>query len=356
MSRPKARPRIRVLLRAGALLALALLAAACGMVPPQPHTTQAKEVFWLYNVILVMGGIVFVGVEGFILYSVFRYRRRDDRLPTQVHGNSLVEVIWTAIPTVIVLILFVLSTITLNSISAHSDKPGVTIEVDGFQWQWTFHYLDGDSDPTNDVSVTGTQASPAQMALPVGEPIRLILVSKDVIHSFYVPAFLVKRDVVPLPEGKAPNELEFTVSEAGTYAGQCAEFCGDLHARMTFSVLAMSRDKFDAWIAAIQAGATPGPSVPAQGAALEISAKGTAFSTKALEATAGQPFTIDFANNDDIPHNVAIYDGDKELFRGEIITGPKTITYAVDALPAGEYTFICDVHPIPAMTGKLTIK
>ena len=98
------------------------------------------------------------------------------------------------------------------------------------------------------------------------------------------------------------------------------------------------------------------PSVPGQGAALEISAKGTAFSTKALEATAGQPFSIDFANNDDIPHNVAIYDGDKELFRGEIITGPKTITYAVDALPAGEYTFICDVHPIPAMTGKLTIK
>jgi cytochrome c oxidase subunit 2 len=356
MSRPKARPRIRVLLRAGALLALALLAAACGMVPPQPHTVQAKEVFWLYNVILVMGGIVFVGVEGFILYSVFRYRRRDDRLPTQVHGNNLVEVIWTAIPTVIVLILFVLSTITLNSISAHSDKPGVTIEVDGFQWQWTFHYLDGDNDPTNDVSVTGSPANPPQMALPVGEPVKLILVSKDVIHSFYVPAFLVKRDVVPLPEGKAPNELEFTVSEAGTYAGQCAEFCGDMHAQMTFSVLAMSREKFDGWIAAIQAGATPGPSVAAEGPALKIDAKNVAFSTKALEATAGQPFSIEFTNNDDTPHNVAIWKDKEELFTGEIITGPnKTVTYAVKALPPGEYTFICDVHPIPAMTGKLTI-
>jgi cytochrome c oxidase subunit 2 len=338
------------------LLSLALLAAACGMVPPEPHTTQAKEVFWLYNVVLVMGGIVFVGVEGFIVYSVFRYRRRDDRLPTQVHGNNLVELIWTAIPTVIVLILFVLSTITLNSISAHSDKPGVTIEVDGFQWQWTFHYLDGDGDPTNDVSVTGTQASPAQMALPVGEPIRLILVSKDVIHSFYVPAFLVKRDVVPLPEGKAPNELEFTVSEPGTYSGQCAEFCGDLHARMTFSVLAMPRADFDKWIAAIQAGETPGPSLPAQGAVLKISAKDTTFSTKALEATAGQPFSIEFTNNDDIGHNVAIWKDKEKLFTGEIIIGPnKTVTYAVDALPAGEYTFICEVHPIPAMTGKLTI-
>jgi len=265
------------------------------MIPPDPHTTQAKEVFWLYNVVLVMGAVVFFGVEGFILYSVVRYRRRDDRLPTQVHGNNLVEVIWTAIPTVIVLILFVLSTFTLNSISAHSDHPGVTIEVDGFQWQWTFHYLDGDTDPTNDVSVTGTPASPPQMALPVGEPIKLILVSKDVIHSFYVPAFLVKRDVVPLPEGKAPNELEFTVSEAGTYSGQCAEFCGDLHSRMTFSVQAMPRADFDAWIAAIRSGATPAPSVPAGGEVLKLAATQTAFDTHDLTATAGKPFAIRYA-------------------------------------------------------------
>ena len=133
MSRPMARSRIRVLPRVGALLALVALTAACGLVPPDPHTNQAKQVFWLFNAVLVMGGIVFVGVEGFIVYAIVRYRRRDDRLPTQVHGNNLVEVIWTAIPTVIVLILFVLSTFTLNSISAHSEHPGVTIEVDGFQ-------------------------------------------------------------------------------------------------------------------------------------------------------------------------------------------------------------------------------
>ena len=106
MSRPTARPRIRALLRAGALFALAILATSCGMVPPEPHTNEAKQVFWLYNVVLAMGAVVFFGVEGFIVYSIVRYRRRDDRLPTQVHGNNLVEVIWTAIPTVIVLILF----------------------------------------------------------------------------------------------------------------------------------------------------------------------------------------------------------------------------------------------------------
>jgi cytochrome c oxidase subunit 2 len=352
-----ARPRIRVLLRAGALLTLALFAAACGMVPPEPHTNEAKEIFWLYNVVLVMGGIVFVGVEGFIIYSVFRYRRRDDRLPTQIHGNNLVEVIWTAIPTVIVLILFVLSTLTLNSISRASAHPGVTIEVEGKQWSWVFHYLDDDNDPTNDVIVRGTAIDGGVMALPVGEPVRLKLVSNDVIHSFYVPAFLVKRDLVPLPEAKQPNELEFTVSEVGTYAGQCAEFCGLLHARMTFSVEAMSRADFDAWIAAIRSGETPAPSVPAEAPVLTISATNTAFDTKELEVGAGQPFKIEFTNNDaGVDHNVGIWIDGEELFRGEIFKGSGTMTYLVNALTAGEYRFVCDIHPVPAMTGTLTVK
>lgn len=242
------------------------------MVPPEPHTTQAKEIFWLYNVVLVMGAIVFVGVEGFIVYSIFRYRRRDDRLPTQVHGNNLVELIWTAIPTVIVLILFVLSTLTLNSISARSDDPGVTIEVEGKQWSWVFHYLDEDGDPANDVVVSGA-GDGAVMALPVGEPVLLKLISNDVIHSFFVPAFLVKWDVVPTGD-RPPNELEFTVSEAGTYSGQCAEFCGLLHAQMTFSVQAMPRAEFDAWLATMR------PAAPSPGAAAATLADNPATAAK----------------------------------------------------------------------------
>jgi cytochrome c oxidase subunit II len=350
-----ARSRIRALLRVSVLLAVVVLASACAMVPAPPHTTQAKEVFGLFNIVLVMGGIVFVGVEGFILYAIVRYRRRDDRLPTQIHGNNMIEVIWTAIPTVIVLILFVLSTFTLNSISAHSDNPGVTIEVDAFQWQWTFHYLDSDADPTNDVSITGDAANPPQMVLPVGKPIKLILVSKDVIHSFYVPAFLVKRDVIPLPEGRSPNELEFTVSEAGTYSGQCAEFCGDLHSKMTFTVRAVSSADYDTWLAAIRSGQTPQPSAPAGSTVVKISAKNVAFSTDKLEAPANQPFSIEFTNNDPFAHNIAIGTGGTNyLFDGAYYTGPGTTTYVVGPLPAGTYTFLCKIHP--AMTGTLTVK
>jgi cytochrome c oxidase subunit 2 len=322
------------------------------MVPPEPHTTQAKEVFWLYNVVLIMGGIVFVGVEGFIVYSIVRYRRRDDRLPTQVHGNNLVELVWTAIPTVIVLILFVLSTVTLTSISAHSD-PGVTIEVEGKQWAWVFHYIDDDADPTNDVVVTGGALDPPVMGVPVGEPVLLRLISRDVIHSFYVPAFLVKRDVIPTGD-RPPNELEFTVSEAGTYAGQCAEFCGDLHARMTFAVQAMSRADYDAWYTAIQSGQTPEPSVPVGGEVVKISAANNEFDTDTLTAPAGVPFHVEFTNNDDFDHNFAIFQGGEGLFHGEFFKGPGTITYTVGALPAGEYTFFCDIHA--NMTGKLTVQ
>ena len=353
MSRPMAGPRTRVLLRVGALLALIALTAACGMIPAEPHTTQAKETFWLYNVVLVMGAIVFFGVEGFIVYSVVRYRRRDDRLPTQVHGNNLVELVWTAIPTVIVLILFVLSTLTLNSISAHSD-PGVTIEVEGKQWAWVFHYLDADNDPTNDVVVSGGALAPPVMGVPVGEPVLLRLISHDVIHSFYVPAFLVKRDVIPTGD-RPPNELEFTVSEAGTYAGQCAEFCGLDHSGMRFSVKAMPRAEYDAWFAAIQSGQTPTPSVPAAGEVLDLAAKDNAFDTDQLEAKAGQAFTIDFTNDDTTDHNVVITNADGTRFRGEYFKGPGTTTYTIAALPAGEYTFLCEIHPT-TMTGTLSVK
>jgi len=337
------------------MLPLIALTAACGMVPPEPHTDQAKEIFWLYNVILVMGGIVFVAVEGFIVYSIFRYRRRDDRLPTQVHGNSLVELIWTAIPTVIVLILFVLSTVTLNSISARSDHPGVTIDVEGKQWSWVFHYLDADADPTNDVMVSGGALDPPVMALPVGEPVLLRLRSNDVIHSFFVPAFLVKTDVVPTGD-RPPNELEFTVSEAGTYSGQCAEFCGDLHARMTFSVQAMPRTDFDAWLAVMRPTQTPAPSLPEGSAVLKVSADNSTFDTHELTAPAEEAFGIEFTNDEAVAHNVAIYQRGEPIFNGAYFTGPGTTIYVIDALPAGDYTFICDVHPVPDMTGTLTVR
>lgn len=358
MGRSTVLSRWRTPLRGGSLLLLVVFLAGCGMIPPEPETETAESVFTLYNIVFAMGVAVFIGVEAFIVYAIFRYRRRDDRLPAQTHGNNLVEVIWTAIPTVIVLVLFVLSAITLGRVEAREPVPGLTIEVTGFQWQWQFRYLDDDDDAANDVSIVGSPAAPPAMVVPAGEPIRLLLTSSDVIHSFYVPQFLIKRDMFPPVNDEPMNELEFTVKEPGTYTGQCAEFCGDLHARMTFTVEAMSRADFDEWLAGAQAGETPAPSSEPGGPTLEISADQIAFDTKQLSAPADTAFEIAFTNLEGVVHNVSIFDANGEkLFTGEPVTGPDaTVTYQIPALPAGEYTFICDYHPVADMTGSLTVQ
>jgi cytochrome c oxidase subunit 2 len=356
MRRLAVRPGLRNLFRIAGPLLVMLLLGGC-LFPPTPETTQAKDVFTLYVVVFIMGAVVFFGVEGAIIYAIIRYRRRDDRLPDQLHGHTLVEILWTAIPTVIVLFLFVWSTITLTTTQAKSD-PAVTVEVTGFQWQWTFHYLDGDNDPKNDYRVTGTPANPPVMGLPVGEPVRLILKSSDVIHSFFVPHFLVKRDVIPFPNGINPNELEFTISDPGTYGGQCAEFCGDLHSKMTFTVEAMAPAAYQKWLADAKAGKTPTPkpSLGPNATVIDLSADKLAFDKSSLEVPAGKPFVIHFNNKEAVAHNVAVYDSaGKELFKGELVTGPTTVDYQVPALPAGQYVFQCDVHPTQ-MTGALSAK
>lgn len=341
----------RKFLRAAAPLLLIGLLAGC-LLPPEPKTDAGQDVFNLYLLVLGLAAIVFFGVEGFILYAIFRYRRRpgDETLPAQLHGNNTIEIIWTAIPTVIVMVLFVFSMITLTEVEARADDP-VRIEVEGFQWQWTFRY------PDDDVALTGSVAEPPTLYVPVGEPVRLVLSSSDVNHSFYVPDFLIKRDLIPMADERN-NELEFTVSEAGTYSGQCAEFCGTAHADMIFVVEAMERADYDAQLAALASGEEPAPAPPDEGAAcettVEIAANNLEFDIDSFEVPADTEFCIQFDNQESVPHNVAILDGSEVLFSGEILNTEGSVTYQVPALPAGEYEFICEVHPT-TMVGDVTV-
>jgi len=338
--------RLRTILRIGVPLLLIGLLAGC-MLPPDPKTVAGKDVFNLYLVVLALALVVFVGVEGFILYAVIRYRRQpgDDLLPPQLHGNNTVEIIWTLIPTVIVFVLFTVSMITLSEVEARSDHPGVSIEVEGFQWQWTFRY-------ENDAKVTGSIGDPPVLAVPVGESVHLTLSSLDVNHSFYVPDFLIKRDLINFGGARADNELEFTVTEAGTYSGQCAEFCGTSHADMKFVVQAMERADFDAYIEALASGEPP-PAPSGEGdcaTTIELAAANLAFDTDAIEAPAGEDFCIHFTNNDSVPHDVGIVETE---FNGDDVPPGESITYVIPAMDAGDYTFICDIHP--TMSGDLTV-
>lgn len=348
MQRTVAKNPLRSVGRAGGLLLFSLMLAGC-LLPPEPKTDAGRDVFNLYIVVLILAGLVFVAVEGFILYAVVRYRRRpgDEVLPEQLHGNTTVEIIWTLIPTVIVFILFGFSIVTLGEVEARAEEPGVTIEVEGYQWNWLFRYEGG-------VEVGPQGTDPAILYVPVGEPVRLVLSSRDVIHAFYVPEFLIKRDLVQYSGARGDNELEFTVTEAGTYSGQCAEFCGTDHADMIFTVEALPRAEYDAQIAALASGETPPPTTGDCEVTVEIAANNTQFDIGEFEVPAETDFCIAFENQEDVPHNVAINDGGEALFTGEFLNEAGSVTYNVPGLPAGEYTFICDAHP-QAMSGDVTV-
>lgn len=215
---------------------------ACGgasLGAPSPASEQGEDVYDLYRwyAALAVGVGVFVTV--LLVFVVVRYRRRDDEVPRQTQYNIPVEVIYTITPLLIVAGLFFFSVRTEGRVGATSDDPDITVEVTGFQWQWQFTY------PESGIVVTGTpEGGLPELVLPAGRTVRLDLRTTDVIHNFWVPRFLNKRDLIP----GVDNVLDITPTEPGTFEGFCAEFCGLDHGRMRFTVTVMEGDDFDAWL------------------------------------------------------------------------------------------------------------
>ncbi len=347
--------RARAAAMALGLVVLSLVLAGCSaMEPPTPVTDQGSGIRQLYDLMFVIAAVIFIGVEGAIIWAVVRYRRRrtDDGLPVQTHGNTFLEVTWTALPTLLVLGLFVLSLNTLSKVDAVSSTPDLTVDVTGFQWQWTFDYKQ------YGLSYTGLGEQGPVLVLPVGETVHLRLHSNDVIHSFYVPDFLFKRDVIPGQN----NNFDLRIDQAGIYRGQCAQLCGIGHYQMLFTVDARSPADFQAWVQSEQqkAKATPppAPSGAPAGATLTLSASNTqGFDTSSLTAPANTPLTIQFTNKTaGAPHNVAIRDASGTVvFTGQPIAQPnQSVSYTTPALKPGTYTYFCSVHP--NMQGTLTVK
>jgi cytochrome c oxidase subunit II len=349
-----------------------------GLYPPIAVTTEGAEIRNLYTVIFLMAVAIFLVVEGLIIWSIIRYRRRptDTELPPQIHGNNVAEIVWTVVPTLIVIFMFIVSWQTLNSVDTTSATTETKIRAVAGQFQWQFDYLGPDGKEVLYTELLPLVSQGGGMYVPAGRPVQLQLVSNDVIHAFYVPQFLFKRDVVP---GRT-NSFEFTVSAADagqTFRGQCAELCGTGHSIMLFEVKALTGPEFDSWLAdkVAEANATPAPppsvepgaSGPAPsgagggggpGEVVQISAKNVMYEQSAITATADAPFQIDFKNEDPgTPHNVAIHLGSptgEQVFMGKIFNGVADMTYDVPALPAGTYAFVCSVHS--SMTGTLTVQ
>ena len=220
-----------------AVAVAALLAAGC---TPQSVTEEGRAIYNLYNLFMYIAAVVFVVVSGLVIWSLIRYRRRDDELPTQTHGNNRLELLWTLIPTVIVLVLFAFTLQAQNKALDQSGQADVNVTVTAFQWSWRFTY------EGTGAEVLGSPEHIPEMVVPVGQTIRVKLVSADVVHSFYVPQTLFKRQAIPGTE----NSFDLTFEKVGLYHGQCTQFCGLQHPDMVFRVRVLEQGAYQNWLAA----------------------------------------------------------------------------------------------------------
>jgi cytochrome c oxidase subunit 2 len=260
--RERGRGRGRLGRLAGAAVAVLALSGCSihdgpGFGIPKPVTAQTQDVYSLWNAswiaALIIGGLVWA----LIFWSCWRYRRRTDELPRQVRMNLPIEILYTVLPVVVIGVLFYYTALIENSEDKITAKPDVVVGVVGYQWNWQFNYVN------ENLSVSGRPGVLPELVLPTGKTVRFVLNSTDVQHSFWVPAFLFKRDVVP---GRN-NQFEITITKEGEYRGRCAEFCGVDHDRMLFTVKAVSPDAYAKYIAdqeaargAVTATPTPLPS------------------------------------------------------------------------------------------------
>ncbi len=216
---------------------------AFGVGWPKPKTEQATTMYntWLGSVAAAAA----VGLAMYVLiaWTVIRDRKKTEELPRQVRYNLPIEVLYTVVPFVIIAVLFFYTAVSENKVNKLTANPDVRIGVVGFQWNWQFNYLDAK------VQTTGELPKGATLVLPVNQRIRFTETSPDVIHSFWIPSFLFKRDVIP---GRM-NTFEIKPTQTGTYVGRCAELCGEKHDRMNFTVKVVERADYDAYIAGLQA-------------------------------------------------------------------------------------------------------
>ncbi len=232
-------------------VAMAALVAVAGGCAPAAATEQGARIRDLYQLFLGIGIGVAVLIWVLVTWSIIRYRHRSDR-PRQTRNNIPLEVAWTVAPAILLVGLFILTLRTQIAVDTVAAEPAVSVRVTGFTWQWRFEYED------TPVTITGTADQPPEMVVPVGETIHVDLVSADVVHSFYVPTFLFKRDAIPGRE----TSFDFKATSPGVYPGQCAEFCGIGHSVMTFTVRAVDRATFDAWLAGGWRASSPPSSSP----------------------------------------------------------------------------------------------
>ncbi|MDQ6711806.1 MAG: cytochrome c oxidase subunit II [Candidatus Dormibacteraeota bacterium] len=284
------------------------------------------SIFWIAMAVLVIVG-------GLLVYAALRFRRTNDREPAQVHGNPRLEILWTAIPVVIVSFLFVRTTLRMDYVR-NGPPPAQTIQVTGIQWAWSFKYPNG-------------KTSFGTLTIPVGQVVRLQVTSKDVLHSFWVPR--LGGQIYAKPGYQNSGWIE--ASQTGSYYGQCNELCGVSHYAMTLQVNAVSADQYQAFLS----GAPP----PGGAAAEKVSGAPAAVNVGETDDLKFGPATvtakvgdvIQWKNDGTAVHNV-IFDNNQVPSSDPM---NQNDTFEVKFTKAGTYSYVCKFHEANNMRGTVTV-
>jgi cytochrome c oxidase subunit 2 len=247
---------------------------------PVSAATEAKPIDTLWDVLLIVSVPIFVLVTTVVLYSVYRWRMRPgeellDGPP--IHGNTRLEIIWTAVPAILLVALCSYAYIVLHDVEeAKADT--MQVRVVGEQFAWTFYYRDG-----------GKELSSHELYLPLNRPVHFTIQSKDVLHDFWVPAFRVKKDAVR----GINTDVRATPNRIGTYPVVCAELCGLGHAAMRATVHVVQPQQFNSWLGKLRSGggAQAGGGGTSGGAQASTDAK-TLFSSAAQPVACGSCHTL----------------------------------------------------------------
>ncbi len=224
-----------------------------------PASAMAREIDWLHQVVMWIILVIFVGVFGFMFYACYAHRKSIGHKAEQFHENTTVEILWTVIPAIILVVIAIPVT---KVVIAQKDTSAaeLTIKVTGYQWKWGYDYLKGEGEGISFISTLTTPRDQIEnrapkgenyllevdneLVVPVGKKIRVLTTAADVVHAWWVPAFGAKQDAIP----GFIRDIWFKAEITGTFRGQCAELCGKEHGFMPVVVRVVSAPEYTKWV------------------------------------------------------------------------------------------------------------
>ena len=332
-----------------------LVAASVVDLYPVARSDKGEEIERAFQILLLLSMPVLAMVIAVVVYTLVRRSSwsepDEDGLP--LHGRGAFPIAWLAVTSALTIVVMVFGLITLPKVMAHEHHADLRVEVEGIQWTWLVNYPDQ--------QVSGAR----EIVLPIDRTVTFDITSRDVLHSFWIPAFLMKIDAVP----GLKTSITLKPTKTGTFQSdpnlrvQCTQLCGTSHSRMRIPVRVVSQQEFDDWVAGSAKPATPAATPSGPTTDIMIMAKNVKFDLTDITVAAGATIKLTVHNEDNgVPHNWALYKSKSAAAAGEapitttpLENGPVTQELVFAAPAAGEYYFRCDVHPA-TMAGTFIVR